>query len=104
VSSIAACAAISTGCDCDRFDVPLASLIVLVSEISEDRNSMLFVIRSQWSVRCSPTKASWNPSLSARMIAARSSSSTSRQSRCIGWTGIMNIPSFIPRVSARRSG
>src|SRR5205823_5795098 len=56
-SNIAACAAITTGCDCERLEVPVASLIVLVSPISVARKMKLLVTFSQRSVRCSPAKA-----------------------------------------------
>ena len=51
-SSIAAWDAIRTGCIWERFDVPVASLMVLVSDTRDERNSMLFVIVSHLSVRC----------------------------------------------------
>jgi hypothetical protein len=57
-SNIAACAAITTGCDCERLDVPVASLIDFVSPMRVARNTRLLVTFSQRSVRCSPTKAS----------------------------------------------
>ena len=88
-SNIAACWAITTGCSCDRLVVPVASLIFLVSWISEALNIMLLVMFSALSVRCSPMKASWKPSLSARMMASRSSFSVSAQFRCSGCTGIV---------------
>ena len=57
-SNIAALTAITTGCICARFVVPVASLMVLVSWINVAWNIMLLVMFSQASVRCSPTKAS----------------------------------------------
>ena len=57
-SNIAAFTAITTGCICARLVVPVASLICLVSWMSVAWNSMLLVMFSQASVRCSPTKAS----------------------------------------------
>ena len=57
-SNIAACWATSTGCMCERLLVPVASLMVLVSEISEALKIMLLVMFSALSVRCSPMKAS----------------------------------------------
>ena len=86
---MAALTATSTGCICARLVVPVASLMVLVSLISVARNSMLLVMFSQASVRCSPMKASWKPSRSARMIASRSSRSVCDQSRPIGCTGMV---------------
>ncbi|MNC87287.1 hypothetical protein D3C83_30020 [compost metagenome] len=56
---MAACAAMSVGCDCDRLDVPVASLMVFVAWISEARKMKLLVTFSARSVRCSPTNASW---------------------------------------------
>ena len=58
-SNIAACAATSAGCCCDRLQVPVASLMRLVEWISVARNSIELVMFSAWSVRCSPMKASW---------------------------------------------
>jgi hypothetical protein len=43
---------------CERFEVPVASLICFVSGISVAWNIMLLVMVSQASVRCSPMKAS----------------------------------------------
>jgi hypothetical protein len=56
---MAAFAATSTGCCCDRLQVPLPSLMRLVEWISVARNSRELVMFSAWSVRCSPMKASW---------------------------------------------
>ena len=55
---MAAFEAISAGCICDRFEVPVASLIREVSETSEARNIIELVMFSQRSVRCSPMNAS----------------------------------------------
>jgi hypothetical protein len=86
-SNIAELEAMMTGCCCERLVVPVASLMFLVSLISVARNSRLLVMFSERSVRCSPTKASWKPSLSARMMASRSSRRVSvglRSSGCMG--------------------
>src|SRR4029078_8310244 len=63
--------------------------------MSVARNIMLLVTFSQASVRCSPMKASWKPSLSARMIASRSSCSVCDQSRPNGCTGMVKEPNRI---------
>ena len=57
-SSIAAWEATNTGCIWERFDVPVPSLILFVSDIKLDKKIILFVIFSDLSVRCSPIKAS----------------------------------------------
>ena len=57
-SNMAACEASSVGCECDKLDVPLPSLMVLVSGIKVARNNRLLVTFSALSVRCSPTNAS----------------------------------------------
>src|SRR5262245_8802736 len=64
---------------------------------------MLLVMFSQASVKCSPMKASWKPSLSARMMASRSSFSVSAQFRCIGCTGIVKYPSLILLLQSRQA-
>src|SRR6185503_15622625 len=101
-SNMAACAATSVGWLCDRFDVPLPSLMVVVAAISVARKMKLLVMFSQRSVRCSPTNASWKPSRSARMTVSRSSCSVRTGSRCAGCMGIMNRPSFIQAGWYRR--
>ena len=94
-SNIAACAATSTGCCCDRLQVPVPSLICLVEWISVARNRSELVMFSALSVRCSPMNTSWKPSWSARITVSRSSRSVTVGSRCSGCTGIMNMPSFM---------
>ena len=58
VSSIATVVATVTGCELERFSVPVPSLMRLVSCTSEARNVAQEVIDSAASVACSPTKAS----------------------------------------------
>ena len=57
-SNIAACEAMRAGCECDRLEVPVASLIRSVACTKVARKMKLLVTFSDFSVRCSPTKAS----------------------------------------------
>ena len=57
-SSIAACAAMTTGWACDRLVVPVPSLMFRVSEMRLAWKSIELVMFSAASVRCSPTYAS----------------------------------------------
>src|SRR6267142_6164080 len=91
-SNIAACEAICAGCECERFEVPVASLICSVACTSEARKMKLLVMFSDFSVRCSPTKASWKPSRSARMMVSRSSCRVCDGGRWGGCSGIMKSP------------
>lgn len=58
---------------CETLVVLVASLIWVVSGISVARKIMLLGTFSRSSVRCSPMKASWNPTRSASTTASRSS-------------------------------